>query len=143
MTALRACATPINRASQYTTMPDATHQSRHYQHDPASQLDHLQFPKHCGSVAHQVTPPWARSTGVRNELGEFLVDELVERWFAELTNRKLRRSAHRSLTELEADIRKLINAWNKDPKPFAWTKTADEILGTLAAYCRRISDSGH
>ena len=66
---------------------------------------------------------------------------LVERWFAELTNRKLRRSAHRSVTELEADIRKWINAWNKDPKPFVWTKTADEILDTLAAYCRRINDS--
>ena len=67
---------------------------------------------------------------------------LVERWFAELTNRKLRRSAHRSVTELEADIRKWINAWNADPKPFVWTKTANEILGTLAAYCQRISGSG-
>ena len=53
---------------------------------------------------------------------------LVERWFAELTNRKLRRSALRSVTELEADIRKWINEWNRDPKPFIWTKTADEIL---------------
>jgi transposase len=68
---------------------------------------------------------------------------LVERWFAELTNRKLRRSAHRSVTELEDDIRKWINEWNKDPKPFMWTKTADEILETLAAYCQRITDSGH
>jgi transposase len=68
---------------------------------------------------------------------------LVERWFAELTNRKLRRSAHRSVTELEDDIRKWINEWNKDPKPFVWTKTADEILETLAAYCGLISDSGH
>jgi transposase len=68
---------------------------------------------------------------------------LVERWFAELTNRKLRRSAHRSVTELEADIRRWINEWNKNPKPFVWTKTADEILDTLAAYCRRINDSGH
>ena len=68
---------------------------------------------------------------------------LVERWFAELTNRKLRRSAHRSVTELEADIRQWINTWNKDPRPFVWTKTADQILDTLAAYCRRISDSGH
>ena len=68
---------------------------------------------------------------------------LVERWFAELTNRKLRRSAHRSVTELEADIRKWINEWNKDPKPFIWAKTADEILETLAAYCERIIDSGH
>jgi len=68
---------------------------------------------------------------------------LVERWFAELTNRKLRRSTHRSVVELEADIRKWINAWNKDPKPFIWTKTADQILETLAAYCERINDSGH
>ena len=64
---------------------------------------------------------------------------LVERWFAELTNRKLCRSAHRSVTELETDIRKWINEWNKNPKPFVWTKTADEILETLAAYCRRVS----
>jgi transposase len=68
---------------------------------------------------------------------------LVERWFAELTNRKLRRSAHRSVTELENDIRKWINEWNKDPKPFVWTKSADEILETLAAYCERINDSEH
>jgi transposase len=68
---------------------------------------------------------------------------LVERWFAELTNRKLRRSTHRSVVALEVDIRKWINAWNKDPKPFIWTKTADQILETLAAYCERINDSGH
>ena len=68
---------------------------------------------------------------------------LVERWFAELTNRKLRRSAHRSVTELEADIRAWTRTWNADPKPFVWTKTADEILATLAAYCQRINASGH
>ena len=68
---------------------------------------------------------------------------LVERWFAELTNRKLRRSAHRSVTELETDIRKWINEWNKNPRPFIWTKTADEILETLAAYCGLITDSAH
>jgi transposase len=68
---------------------------------------------------------------------------LVERWFAELTNRKLRRSAHRSVAELETDVRTWINEWNTDPKPFVWTKTADEILETLAAYCHRINDSRH
>ena len=68
---------------------------------------------------------------------------LVERWFAELTNRKLRRSAHRSVTELETDIRKWINEWNKNPRPFIWTKTADEILETLASYCGLITDSAH
>jgi transposase len=68
---------------------------------------------------------------------------LVERWFAELTNRKLRRSAHRSVVELERDVRAWINDWNKNPNPFIWTKTADEILETLAAYCLRINHSGH
>ena len=68
---------------------------------------------------------------------------VVERWFAELTNRKLRRSAHNSVNELEADIQAWIEAWNKDPKPFVWTKTADEILENLARYLQRINDSGH
>jgi transposase len=68
---------------------------------------------------------------------------LVERWFAELTTRKLRRSAHRSVAELEADIRGWVDAWNEDPKPFVWTKTADEILDNLAGYLQRINDSGH
>ncbi|WP_435610493.1 IS630 family transposase [Streptomyces sp. C10-9-1] len=68
---------------------------------------------------------------------------LVERWFAELTCRKLRRSAHRSVVELERDIRRWINERNKNPKPSVWTRTADEILETLAAYCTRTTDSGH
>jgi transposase len=68
---------------------------------------------------------------------------LVERWFAELTRRKLQRSAHRTVTALEADLRQWTNAWNKNPKPFTWTKTPDEIFESIAAYCRRINDSGH
>lgn len=68
---------------------------------------------------------------------------LVERWFAELTTRKLRRSTHRSICELEADVQAWIDAWNDNPKPFIWTKTADQILDSLAAYCTRINDSGH
>src|SRR5262245_30982687 len=68
---------------------------------------------------------------------------LVERWFAELTNRKLLRSAHRSVAELEADIRAWIEAWNEDPRPLVWTRTADEILESLAGYLARINDSGH
>jgi transposase len=68
---------------------------------------------------------------------------LVERWFAELTNRKLRRSTHRSVAELEADLTAWIAAWNTDPKPFVWTKTADEILDSLARYLQRTNDSGH
>jgi transposase len=68
---------------------------------------------------------------------------LVERWFAELTNRWLRRSTHHSVRDLVASIRTWIAIWNEDPKPFVWHKTADEILDTLANYCERISDSGH
>jgi transposase len=68
---------------------------------------------------------------------------LVERWLAELTTRKLRRSAHRTVAELEADLTAWVDAWNDDPKPFVWTKTADEILDNLASYLHLISDSGH
>jgi transposase len=65
---------------------------------------------------------------------------LAERWFAELANRRLRRSAHRNVTDLEADIRSWISTWNDSPGPFLRTRTADEILDTLAACCRRISN---
>jgi transposase len=68
---------------------------------------------------------------------------LVERWFAELTNKKLKRGAHRSTRALNADIRAWMKTWNADPKPYAWTKTADQILDSLARYCTRINESGH
>ncbi|WP_331737037.1 IS630 family transposase [Streptomyces sp. NBC_00211] len=68
---------------------------------------------------------------------------LVERWFAELTTKKLRRGVHRSVQALERDIRTWLTDWNEHPRPFVWTKTADEILDKVAAYSRRISDSGH
>ena len=68
---------------------------------------------------------------------------LVERWFAELTTKWLKRSAHRSSRELVASIRTWITNWNDDPKPFVWHKTADEILASVTRYCQRISDSGH
>jgi transposase len=68
---------------------------------------------------------------------------LVERWFAELTNKWLRRGTHRSTKELESAIATWIHRWNEKPKPFVWHKNADEILDTLANYCERISDSGH
>jgi transposase len=68
---------------------------------------------------------------------------LVERWFAELTSKKLRRGAHRSVHALNADIRAWIETWNNDPKPYVWTKTADQILESIATYCTRINDSRH
>jgi transposase len=68
---------------------------------------------------------------------------LVERWFAELTTKKLRRGAHRSVRELNADIRAWIKTWNDDPKPYVWTKTAEQILESIATYCTRINESRH
>jgi transposase len=68
---------------------------------------------------------------------------LVERWFAELTTKQLRRGSHRSVRELNADIRAWIDSWNENPRPFVWAKTADEILDSIARYCKRINDSGH
>jgi transposase len=68
---------------------------------------------------------------------------LVERWFAALTEKQLRRGVFRSTRELEATILRYLETSNQTPKPFVWTKTADQILATLARFCTRISDSGH
>ena len=68
---------------------------------------------------------------------------LVERFFAEITVKLLRRGVHRSVVALEKDIRGWIEQWNINPRPYVWTRTADEILESLAAYCGRINDSGH
>jgi transposase len=68
---------------------------------------------------------------------------LVERWFAELTTKWIKRNAHQSVRDLVASIRTWITNWNEEPKPYVWHKTADEILDSLAFYCQRISDSGH
>ena len=67
----------------------------------------------------------------------------VERWFSELTTKLLQRGVHKNVQQLEADIRNWIATWNDNPRPFVWTKTADEILGSLARYCQRISGAGH
>ena len=68
---------------------------------------------------------------------------LVERWFAELTSKWIKRGTHRSVRDLTASIRTWIASWNDDPKPYVWHKNADEILDSLASYCQRINDSGH
>ena len=68
---------------------------------------------------------------------------LVERWFSELTTRKLRRGTHRSVRELNTDIRTWIANWNEDPKPYVWVKTTDQILDNLTQYLNRINDSRH
>ena len=67
----------------------------------------------------------------------------VERWFGYLTDQLLRRGVHKSVQALETDVREWIKTWNQNPKPFAWTKTAEEILDSLARYISRISDAAH
>lgn len=78
---------------------------------------------------------------------------LVERWFAWLSERKLKRASHRSTRELEHDIRAFLQHTNQHPKPFIWTKSADQILASIRRFCQytletqgkdwRTSDSGH
>jgi transposase len=68
---------------------------------------------------------------------------LVERWFAALTQKQIKRGAHPSTRALEAAIRQYIAVTNEAPQPFVWTKTADEILASVARFCHRISETGH
>jgi len=65
---------------------------------------------------------------------------LVERWFAELINKQLRRGVHRSVAQCEAPTREFIDAHHANPKPFVWTKTADEILESIARFAQRALD---
>jgi transposase len=68
---------------------------------------------------------------------------LVERWFALLSEKQIKRGAHRSTRALEDAIRHYLDLTNASPKPFVWAKTADEIFASIARYCQRISDSPH
>jgi transposase/DNA-binding XRE family transcriptional regulator len=68
---------------------------------------------------------------------------LVERFFGYITADLLQRSDHRSVQALEADIRTWVKAWNQNPKPFVWTKTAEQILGSIGRLMQRISNPGH
>jgi transposase len=67
----------------------------------------------------------------------------VERWFSNLTQQQLRRGVHRSTDDLEDAIRAFLDRSNNAPKPFIWTKTADEILASLKRFCERTSGTGH
>ena len=67
----------------------------------------------------------------------------VERWFGFLTDQMIRRGVHKSVQALEKELRAWIKTWNEDPKPFVWTKSAEEILDSLARYIQRISGAGH
>jgi len=67
----------------------------------------------------------------------------VERFFAYVTADLLQRSDHRNVQALESDIRAWIKDWNTNPKPFIWTKTADQILTSIGRLLQRITDAGH
>ncbi|GAA0001796.1 IS630-like element ISBj5 family transposase [Bradyrhizobium diazoefficiens] len=61
----------------------------------------------------------------------------IERWFAELTRKQIRRGVHTSVRQLEADIRTFIELHNNNPKPFKWTKSADQILASVKRFCHK------
>jgi transposase len=68
---------------------------------------------------------------------------LVERWFGELTTKLLRRGAHKTVRAMNKDIRDWIDTWNENPRPYVWTKTADQILDSIKRYCERINQTRH
>ena len=68
---------------------------------------------------------------------------LVERWFAGLTEKQIKRGSHRTTIELERAIDQYLQTCNTDPRPFIWTKSADDILASLSRFMSRIADSGH
>lgn len=67
----------------------------------------------------------------------------VERWFAALTQKQLRRGTHRSTRQLETAIKLYLATYNTDPRPFVWLKTADQILESVRRFCLRTSLAGH
>jgi transposase len=67
----------------------------------------------------------------------------VERWFGALTDKQIRRGSHRSTRALEDAIRLYLATNNENPKPFVWTKTADQILASIARFAMRTSETGH
>ena len=86
--------------------------------------------------------PWVRTPSpLHGDLGVMV--EHCRRWFAELTTKKTKRGAHRSVRELERDIRDWIAHWNENPKPYVWVKPAEKILESISRYCQRIDDSAH
>jgi len=68
---------------------------------------------------------------------------LVERFFGEITEKRIRRGAFKSVRDLEQAIEDYLRTHNHTPKPFIWTKTADEIFRKIARLCEGICQSGH
>jgi hypothetical protein len=68
---------------------------------------------------------------------------MVEIFFSIITRQAIRRGTYRSVKELTARIGEFIDGWNESCQPFVWTKSADEILASIARFCQRTYDSGH
>ena len=68
---------------------------------------------------------------------------LIERWFAAITQDQIRRGTHRSTKELETAIKRYLEVYNENPKPFIWTKSADQILESIKNYSTRINATLH
>lgn len=87
---------------------------------------------------------WSRSLSVQQSFeGWSMWLNLAGRWFAELTEKQIRRGVQCSTRELENAIRRFIDHPNQHPKPFVWTKSADQILESAARFCKRTFDSVH
>ena len=71
------------------------------------------------------------------------LDQPRQRWFSELTTKLLRRGRHRSVRALNTDIRNWIDTWNENPRPYVWTKTAEQILDAIKRYCQRTNPAAH
>jgi len=67
----------------------------------------------------------------------------VERWFATLTEKQIRRGTHRSTRRLEDAIRRYLEIYNAEPEPFIWAKSADDVMVSIERFCLRIPNSGH
>ena len=87
--------------------------------------------------------PFDSISAVRRMLRALDIEPSVERFFAYVTADLLQRSDHRSVQTLESDIRKWVKGWNENPKPFIWTKPAEQILESLGRLLQRTTGAGH
>ena len=120
--------------------------------DPIDSRQAVVEPKDCVSGLSSALPggPWGEKKAFEYPILHQQALQLrrawlnqVERWFGTLTQKYIRRGTHRSTRQLEQAIRHYIKINNDDPKPFVWSKTADDILASVERFCLRTSNSRH